>query len=329
MDVEASRDNHQQHGTAPPLVAEHESGRGISPQEVSSHCSNESVWIVLYGKVYDLTDFLGKHPGGDEVILAAAGKEVTTYWEAIHKREWLEQHLRPEWCLGELVVLPGMDPLVEHQLEKPRVAVPTDDIVLTITEDYKSLRLRMQRRQPINMGNTFKIIDNLIRIQSGEGSKDFLMDRTVSLVEERGDPNCTDQDAGGGSTPLLLAATAGSDEHVQRLIDANADPSYKTERGVTALHKFAARPLPDARASCVLNVLLEAQCNINAAMAQGRTPLHVAAQWGQADMCRMLVDRGALTRTRAGSDGTAADWARAVVTDKRKLHAVLSVLEAR
>jgi hypothetical protein len=42
-------------------------------EEVSSHKGKSSCWFVVHGKVYDVTKFLEEHPGGDEVLLEAAG----------------------------------------------------------------------------------------------------------------------------------------------------------------------------------------------------------------------------------------------------------------
>lgn len=303
----------------------------ISPKEVKQHCSRDTVWVGLFGKVYDLTDFLALHPGGDTVIVDAAGKDVTRVWAAIHKRELLEEHLQPEWCLGNLVAPEGVAPLAEHEFEKPEAAAPNGDgeaeeAKVTSNADFKLARKRRMRNQPVSLGYTYQLIDALVHVQSGLGSKDSAMDRIVNLVEDRGDPNCTDEDGGGGNTPLLFASTIGSDEHVQRLLQANADPLYKTMRGFTALHKFAARPLPDARAPGILTALLEARCNVNAQTTLGRAPLHVAVQWGHPEMCQMLLAKGAERRLRAGVDGTPQDWARVCHKDKRKLDALLRVL---
>mmetsp|Transcript_48471 Transcript_48471/g.149750 ORF Transcript_48471/g.149750 Transcript_48471/m.149750 type:complete len:328 (-) Transcript_48471:245-1228(-) len=296
--------------------------------ELRRHNTRESAWVVLHGFVYDLTDFLEKHPGGGEAITAAAGKDVTLYWSAFHKREWLEQHLSPQWRLGTLDVSHGAEKLEEHTAAAPAAAKVGGDVAYSKTEDPRSLRRRQYMSKPVNPGLTCQVVDTIILLESCPERRVVLLERIVSLVETRGDPNCTDQDGGGGSTPLMLAATLGSDEHVQRLLEASADPLYATERSATALHKFAARPMPDARAPEVLTRLLDAQCSVNAAMKQGRTPLHVAAQWGQADMCRLLLANGAMPRARAGEDGTPADWARTCVTDKRKLTEVLRVLQA-
>lgn len=304
-----------------------ESTLGISPEQVQQHCSKDSAWVVLFNKVYDLTSFIPLHPGGDAVILEAAGKDVTTVWVAIHKREWLDEHLKPEWCLGDLVVPKGGNPVVQHEFAKPQAVTEKEDVVFTVTEDYKVLKRRMQKQRPINLGYTYSVIEALHRLQSGLLSKDREFDRMVSIVEERGDPNCTDQDEGGGNSPLLLAACLGSEEHVQRLLQAGADPLYETMRGFTALHKFAARPLPDARAPGVLNALILARCSVNTSTKQGRTPLHVATQWGQIDMCKMLLAKGADKRLRAGVDGTAAEWACVCIKDKNKLRSVLKILD--
>lgn len=41
----------------------------ISYEELEKHKSEESCWIVIEGKVHDLTDFLNDHPGGKEILL--------------------------------------------------------------------------------------------------------------------------------------------------------------------------------------------------------------------------------------------------------------------
>lgn len=45
--------------------------------EVASHNSKTDCWTVISGQVYELTDFINRHPGGDE-ILRACGTDATT-----------------------------------------------------------------------------------------------------------------------------------------------------------------------------------------------------------------------------------------------------------
>ena len=56
--------------------------------EVRSHNNEKSCYVTIGTKVYDVTDFLDGHPGGGELILEYAGKDV----EAILKDELSHTH---------------------------------------------------------------------------------------------------------------------------------------------------------------------------------------------------------------------------------------------
>ncbi|KAK8565204.1 hypothetical protein V6N12_058776 [Hibiscus sabdariffa] len=45
--------------------------------EVSQHNHAKDCWLVIEGKVYNVTEFLEDHPGGDEVLLKATGKNAS------------------------------------------------------------------------------------------------------------------------------------------------------------------------------------------------------------------------------------------------------------
>ncbi|PIN10951.1 Cytochrome b5 [Handroanthus impetiginosus] len=51
--------------------------------EVSEHNSSKDCWVVINGKVYDVTKFLEDHPGGDEVLISSTGKEATDDFEDV------------------------------------------------------------------------------------------------------------------------------------------------------------------------------------------------------------------------------------------------------
>ncbi|KAJ5216802.1 hypothetical protein N7468_009810 [Penicillium chermesinum] len=68
--------------------------------EVAKHNTRESCWVILYGKVYDVTDFLSSHPGGAKIILKLAGKDATEEYDPIHPPGILEDELKPEQCIG-------------------------------------------------------------------------------------------------------------------------------------------------------------------------------------------------------------------------------------
>ena len=58
--------------------------------EVEQHNSEEDCWVVINGKVYDLTDFAEEHPAGPESIIELAGQDGTEAFEAVHSESILE-----------------------------------------------------------------------------------------------------------------------------------------------------------------------------------------------------------------------------------------------
>jgi len=46
-------------------------------EEVAKHNTKDSAWLIVKGKVYDVTNYLSLHQGGDAAILKYAGKEAT------------------------------------------------------------------------------------------------------------------------------------------------------------------------------------------------------------------------------------------------------------
>ncbi|WWD01546.1 hypothetical protein V866_008491 [Kwoniella sp. B9012] len=62
----------------------------ISYDEVQKHRTKDDCWVIIDGNVYDVTDFLAQHPGGEGVILANAGKDATKIFKPLHPPDALE-----------------------------------------------------------------------------------------------------------------------------------------------------------------------------------------------------------------------------------------------
>lgn len=73
----------------------------ISMEEVAKHNKKDDLWVVIHGKVYDLTPFIDSHPGGVGPILAKAGKDGTKAFDAIHPSDIVNQ-LPEELHIGDL-----------------------------------------------------------------------------------------------------------------------------------------------------------------------------------------------------------------------------------
>ncbi|EKM53383.1 uncharacterized protein PHACADRAFT_259730 [Phanerochaete carnosa HHB-10118-sp] len=72
----------------------------LTGPEVAKHNSRESCWIIVHGKVYDVTDFLDEHPGGSRIILKYAGQDATEAYEPIHPPDAITTNLPVSKHLG-------------------------------------------------------------------------------------------------------------------------------------------------------------------------------------------------------------------------------------
>lgn len=49
-------------------------------EEVAQHSTKDDCWMAIHNKVYNVTDFISRHPGGD-AILQGCGKDATELFE--------------------------------------------------------------------------------------------------------------------------------------------------------------------------------------------------------------------------------------------------------
>ncbi|KAL2233497.1 UNVERIFIED_CONTAM: Cytochrome b5 isoform A [Sesamum indicum] len=81
-------------------------------EEASEHNTKDDCWVVIDGKVYDVSSYLDEHPGGDDVLLRATGKDATDEFEdAGHSKTARE--LMEQYCIGELDQTPPPIPELE------------------------------------------------------------------------------------------------------------------------------------------------------------------------------------------------------------------------
>ncbi|KAI5917914.1 Oxidoreductase, molybdopterin-binding domain-containing protein [Camillea tinctor] len=109
--------------------------------EIKNHgAKSERPWVIHGDKVYDITDWIPAHPGG-EVILRAAGGSIEPYWDifAIHKSQYVRDILE-QYVVGKVHPddLHDGRPLQDH-IEDPFVSDPVRDS-----------RLRKMTEKPCN-----------------------------------------------------------------------------------------------------------------------------------------------------------------------------------
>ncbi|GAA5865688.1 hypothetical protein JCM1840_003219 [Sporobolomyces johnsonii] len=88
--------------------------------EVAKHNTEDDLWMIINGKVYDLTEFAPSHPGGKRILLKYAGKDATEEYEPIHPPGTIEEALSPDKHLGD-VDMSTVEKVVE-EVKAPVVA---------------------------------------------------------------------------------------------------------------------------------------------------------------------------------------------------------------
>ena len=102
------------------IYPEHIPTRNYSWEEVARHTSVDDCWVVVDGKVYDLSDFLNSHPGGSAAILAHAGRDVTAEFLDIHSAD--ANILKANYVIGYVgkeIVTPHVSARIKQPNETP------------------------------------------------------------------------------------------------------------------------------------------------------------------------------------------------------------------
>ncbi|KAL2349134.1 hypothetical protein Fmac_003134 [Flemingia macrophylla] len=113
-------------------------------EELSQHNTKDDCWILVDGKVYDVTQYLDDHPGGDDVILATTGKDATEEFEdAGHSKSARE--LMQQYCIGEIDTSSSISTKQSHsekfvQLTKQYWFVPVTVAGISVVVGFLYLR---------------------------------------------------------------------------------------------------------------------------------------------------------------------------------------------
>ncbi|KAJ9472126.1 Delta(8)-fatty-acid desaturase 2 [Diplonema papillatum] len=53
-------------------------GPVYTSEEIAAHFKKNDLWLIAKGNVYDVSDFVSSHPGGEACILKNAGQDVSS-----------------------------------------------------------------------------------------------------------------------------------------------------------------------------------------------------------------------------------------------------------
>jgi len=87
-----------------------------SLSDVSEHYHPNDCWIVVYDRVYDATEFINEHPGGEYIIMEHAGRDCTlAFRSSRHSTDAYD--MLEKYCIGILI-------------ENERLYTPSDEQLL-------------------------------------------------------------------------------------------------------------------------------------------------------------------------------------------------------
>lgn len=69
--------------------------------EVAKHNTDGDAWVVVNGKVLDVTNFVDDHPGGKMAIMTFAGRDASEEFNMLHEKNVVEK-FAPETIIGDL-----------------------------------------------------------------------------------------------------------------------------------------------------------------------------------------------------------------------------------
>lgn len=76
-------------------------GKVYTMKDVAKHNTRDNAWLVIRGKVYNVTKWIPFHPGGD-AILAGVGKDATELFEKAHSNLKVPEKILPKYYIGKL-----------------------------------------------------------------------------------------------------------------------------------------------------------------------------------------------------------------------------------
>jgi len=88
--------------------------RIITAEEYLKHASEEDLWLLIDGKVYDVTKYQEEHPGSDSILHDVMGKDATQEFDDVgHSKDAVSVRdglLVGDFDMETISQVPGYDP---------------------------------------------------------------------------------------------------------------------------------------------------------------------------------------------------------------------------
>jgi len=88
-------------GDRPRVMASLSEGSVFSWDELRLHVNEGDLWIAINGRVYNISNWSKLHPGGELVLMHAAGKDASSAFNAYHPA-WVADRFLTKYCIGQI-----------------------------------------------------------------------------------------------------------------------------------------------------------------------------------------------------------------------------------
>jgi alkylation response protein AidB-like acyl-CoA dehydrogenase len=145
--------------------------------EVKKHKEGDELWFIIDSVVYDVSDFLDAHPGGEAVLRQVAGTDATTAFYNLHRHEVLVRYA-PQLALGRVegekpsIITPAPGDLSLVPYAEPLWLSPPFRAPPFYKESHRRLRQAMRE-----FVDTYITPEALEKEKSGEFISQGLIDR--------------------------------------------------------------------------------------------------------------------------------------------------------
>ena len=100
--------------------------RKISLAELSTHKSQFDAWTAYKGKVYNITQYIAYHPGGEKTLMSGAGKDCTAQFNKFHA--WVNGESMLSKCLIGVLMNEELPIMQEEVEDKEKDSAATEEV---------------------------------------------------------------------------------------------------------------------------------------------------------------------------------------------------------
>ncbi|KAL7542616.1 hypothetical protein ACHAXR_011933 [Thalassiosira sp. AJA248-18] len=153
-------------------VHQQENAKTFTMEEIKKHNTPEDVWIVVNNKVYDCTQYLELHPGGEPSILVYGGRGCTEDFVAVHSNDatrLLEQYYIGDVDPADIVTKTDASPSKEEGEEEDELN-DDDPVLVAVSRSINSLEQLYGVSAGINPADATILADSWLKALANESS---------------------------------------------------------------------------------------------------------------------------------------------------------------